>query len=100
MRAYPSPNSNQSKLCVGCGLTFARRDCHRNRYGEYFCRACQAGGVRSTRLVRLRHGYARVLSRFWIGAALVVGVATVIWILYAVGVHLSIAPKFLHGLFW
>ncbi len=36
------------KICSACGATVARTDCHRNRYREYICHACQARGVRFT----------------------------------------------------
>ena len=95
MRNFPSLNPGQRKVCAGCGLTVARRDSHRSRYGEYFCRACQASGVKSTRMGRLRYGSGRALAQFWIGAAIVVGLAVVLWILYALAMHLSDASEFL-----
>ena len=32
--------------CVACGTLVTRKDCHRNRYGEYICRSCQAAGIK------------------------------------------------------
>jgi hypothetical protein len=36
------------KVCFKCGETVERRDCHKNRFGEYICRSCQAGGVKAS----------------------------------------------------
>ncbi len=36
------------KVCSGCKKEIPRQDCHRNRYGEYICRACQAAGFKFT----------------------------------------------------
>lgn len=36
------------RTCAACGATVPRQDCHRNRYGEYLCRACQKAGVKRT----------------------------------------------------
>jgi hypothetical protein len=37
------------RTCSGCGKTVKRKDCHKNRYGEYHCRTCQRTGVVSKR---------------------------------------------------
>lgn len=36
------------KVCVGCKKEVPRQDCHRNRYGEYICKDCQAAGLKYT----------------------------------------------------
>jgi len=33
------------KNCASCGLSFDRKDTHKNRHGMYVCRPCQAKGV-------------------------------------------------------
>jgi hypothetical protein len=43
------------KTCARCGVSVAREDCHRNRYGEYICRPCQAAGASVPRSRRFYH---------------------------------------------
>ena len=61
------------KKCSVCGTAVRRRDCHKNRYGEYICRPCQANGVRFTPRRQLIHGGKKWLLRF-VGLLLLTGV--------------------------
>lgn len=61
-----------SRLCAGCGIEVARKDCHRNRYGDYICRTCQAGGFRFTKEKKRRHLLAKVIRYVLMG---LVGIA-------------------------
>jgi hypothetical protein len=60
-----------TRVCAECGAVVARRDCHKNRYGEYLCRACLKAGIRST-----ARGRARSLTRRAAGTGLR-------WLVYA-----------------
>lgn len=45
----PDPrNDEQGRIrqCATCAQSVERKDCHRNRFGEYICRQCQARGIR------------------------------------------------------
>ena len=99
MRIFPSLNPYETKICSACRLSFARSDCHKNRYGEYLCKPCRASGVKSTRGGRLRHGSQRAVLGFWLSLGIAVAVAMAAWMLYAVFEHLSILPRFLQALF-
>lgn len=70
------------RKCSGCGLTVARGDCHRNRYGEYLCRNCQAAGMKFTGAVRLRRWRRRTPSVILWSLTGVVALALAIWLLY------------------
>src|SRR5512133_3886931 len=54
IRATLDPTAT-SKVCSACDATVERKKCHKNRYGEYICRSCLAGGTRFTRWGRLKH---------------------------------------------
>lgn len=54
------------KVCAACRVTVERHLCHRNRYGEYICRACTRDGVEFTWRGRLRH------SKVWFACGLAV----------------------------
>jgi hypothetical protein len=58
--------SATSKVCSSCGLIVARSDCHKNRYGEYICRACQASGVRFTRRAKFGFLGGRLFTGAWL----------------------------------
>ena len=60
---------NMSRPCAGCGTEVARRDCHRNRYGEYICRRCQEAGIRSTRHRQIKRLFSRMLKYGLLGLA-------------------------------
>ena len=98
MRAFPTPYPNEPKICSVCGLTVARRDCHKNRYGKFTCRNCQAVGVKTPRRQRLLHRSRRAVWGFWLGLVGVVIVGLLAWIAYALFVHLDIF-KFFQPLF-
>lgn len=76
------------RKCSGCGLTVPRRHCHKNRYGEYLCRTCQASGLKFTKAARWRSWIGQTPAIvLWslIGTALL---ALVAWALYALTVGL------------
>jgi hypothetical protein len=52
------------KKCSACGAVVQRKDCHKNRYGEYICRECQAKGVLFTPRRRLLRDGKKWLIRF------------------------------------
>jgi hypothetical protein len=71
------------RKCFSCGASVLRQDCHKNRYGEYVCRACQASGVRFSK----RSGW-----RYWLSLAPVIILWSVVvtalitlvfWVLFA-----------------
>lgn len=68
--------------CSSCRIAVLRKDCHRNRYGDYICRACQSAGVRHSLRARVRHGLRRSLQTAWIALALVLLVLLLGWIWY------------------
>lgn len=45
--------------CSICKAPVSRQDCHRNRYDELICHACQASGVRFSWRRRVRHLFGR-----------------------------------------
>jgi hypothetical protein len=57
------------RTCVGCGTVVSRRDSHRNRYGEYVCRSCEASGIKFSTYQRVRRWLKRTAPRglLWIG---------------------------------
>jgi len=43
-RYHCRPCHEQSlRKCIVCGAEVPRRECHRNRHGEYICHKCQRG---------------------------------------------------------
>ena len=67
-QAPATSSSNVTKSCASCGVDVARQDCHRNRYGEYICRTCQAAGIRFSPQRRRFHWLHRLVqvSRPWL----------------------------------
>ena len=59
------------RVCTGCGTKVARQDCHRNRYGEYICRPCQAAGFKFGWRQGLRHRFQYVFRQYALWAAYV-----------------------------
>jgi len=55
------PTSERKYRCVFCGNVVSRRDCHRNRYGEYVCLACFAQGKRWSAKTLLQRAMRRFL---------------------------------------
>ena len=98
MRAFPTPYPNEPKICSVCGLTVARRDCHKDRYGNYICKNCQAAGAKPGWRQRLLRGARRVVRGFWLGLAGVMAAGVLAWIAYALFVHIDIF-KFFQPLF-
>ena len=83
MRFFPTPYPNEPKVCSACSLAVPRKDCHKNRYGQYICKTCQAAGVKFTRAGRLRHGSRHALMWAWLGVGGVVMVVFLVWAVYS-----------------
>lgn len=98
MRAFPTPYPNEPKICSVCGVTVARKDCHKNRYGKYICRNCQAAGVKPTRRQKLLFGTKRAVWGAWVVLAVLVVLGALGWIGYALLEHLD-TFKFFRPLF-
>ena len=94
MRLFPTPYPNEPKICSVCGLTVARRDCHKDRYGKYICKNCQAAGVKPSLRERLLRGARRVVWGFGLGLAGVMAAGVLAWISYALFVHIDIFKFF------
>ena len=52
-----------TKRCATCGNNVERKDCHKNRFGEYICRTCQAAGLKATPLRKQRHVTKKMLKK-------------------------------------
>lgn len=68
--------------CSYCHLQVARTDCHRNRYGEMICRACQQAGVKFTLRRRLRVAIKKTPLYVGIGLAVTAVVLLLAWFLH------------------
>ncbi len=53
-------------ICSACKAPVLRQNCHRNRYGEFICRACQASGIRFSWLRRLQHAVGKLGLAVWV----------------------------------
>jgi hypothetical protein len=72
------------RICIWCGVAVLRKDCHKNRYGEYICHPCLRSGRRMSRRRQLRRWMAT-------GGR---------WLLYLAGVLVVLAVAYqLFGLF-
>ena len=70
------------KVCSSCGAQVQRKDCHKNRFNEYICRACQSRGVKFTWRPRLRR-VAGVLLSAGFASALVAALLTLLaWLAF------------------
>src|SRR5262245_8830084 len=58
---------DSQRRCVFCGQLVARKDCHKNRYGEYICRGCQKKGKRWTHQSRFLNVSKKILRFVLIG---------------------------------
>lgn len=43
------------RTCNACGSCAHRDEVHKNRYGQYICKVCRAGGVRAVGRRRVLH---------------------------------------------
>lgn len=68
-----------TRQCSACGTVVARKECHRNRYAEYICRACQAKGIKFTPHGRRRHGLRRALAPLLVA---ILFVSVLLWVLW------------------
>ncbi len=66
-------------ICPVCKTSVPRKDCHRNRYKEYVCRACVSEGARFTWGGRFSHRWRSVAVIFWVSLALVALIVLMIW---------------------
>lgn len=56
MPAPASPPPDPSfRTCSACGARVHRAEVHKNRYGQYICKACRSDGVRAVGRRRLHH---------------------------------------------
>jgi len=68
------------RSCSACGEAVRRRDCHKNRYGQYICRDCRADGVRFTQWPWLLYNGKKWSRRFfWMIAILVTVALFFVW---------------------
>lgn len=71
-----------SLTCSYCHREAARTDCHRNRYGELICHACQKTGVKFTWRRRLRLAIKKTPLYLGIGLAIAAAVLLLSWLLH------------------
>ncbi len=62
-----------TRRCATCGNTVERKNCHKNRFGEYICRTCQAAGLKATPLRKQRHVTKKVIKKMTRWALLLAG---------------------------
>ena len=70
------------KACFKCDAMVARTDCHKNRFGEYVCRSCQAAGVKASWVQRMRQMSKKMLRQvlLWLAGA---GLAAIfVWLFF------------------
>tara|TARA_R110001599_G_scaffold49437_1_gene141318 strand:- start:363 stop:701 length:339 start_codon:yes stop_codon:yes gene_type:complete len=51
----PSQAPNTYRTCNACGAKVHREEVHKNRYGQYICKACHTDGVRVVGRHRLHY---------------------------------------------
>jgi hypothetical protein len=73
---------DMSVVCSACGATVDRRDCHKNRYGEYICRKCASAGIKFTRRRRLRLRTQAKLRKYLPMLPVAALILLLIWVLY------------------
>ncbi len=95
MRSFPSLYPQDPKVCSACGATVARRDCHKNRFGEYICRVCQAAGIKVAPGRKLQRGSRRAAWGFWVGLLGLAAAGLLAWIGYALFMHIDLFRFFL-----
>lgn len=77
------------RKCSGCGATVPRRHCHKNRYGEYVCRSCQAAGIKFTKAARWRSWIGQTPAIVMWSLTVTALLALLIWVLYVVTLGLE-----------
>jgi hypothetical protein len=70
--------------CSHCQSEVDREQCHRNRYGELICRACQLSGVRYTWRQRLRYFGKKAPRYAVVGLAVFVALLLLIMFFYLI----------------
>jgi hypothetical protein len=68
-----------TRQCAACGKVVPRRDCHKNRYTEYICHACQQAGIRFTAQGRRQYLLKRLRAPVLVGLGVVSVVLLVLW---------------------
>ena len=67
------------RVCSSCGATVERKDCHKNRFGEYICRKCQAAQTNLTWRQRMRYLTRGMLPKFLLVLPVVVLALLILW---------------------
>lgn len=73
------------RVCSVCGAVVERKDCHKNRFGEYICHKCQLAGKTLKWHQRLRLLMTGMLPGFLVRLPVAVLVLLALW---ALAVHL------------
>ena len=61
MPASASPHAaSDMRTCNACSTLVHRDEVHKNRYGQYICKACRADGVRAVGRRRVHHLAQRI----------------------------------------
>jgi hypothetical protein len=68
-----------SRICSACGTVVARKECHKNRYGEYICRECQSAGIKFVRQRQPGNPMRLVIQVFLFGFAVASLLFLVTW---------------------
>ena len=69
-----------SKVCSVCGTSVERKDCHKNRLGEYVCWKCQAARTELPWHQRLHYLTRGMLPGFLLLLPVAVMALLVIWV--------------------
>ncbi|MDO9198963.1 hypothetical protein [Rhodoferax sp.] len=72
---------NMLRVCSVCGAVVERKDCHKNRFGEYICRKCQAAVTTLKWHQRLRLLMKGMLPKFLLGLPIAVLALLALWAL-------------------
>ena len=54
------PPALDYRICSACDARVHRAEVHKNRYGQYICKACRSDGVRAVGRRRLHHMVQRI----------------------------------------
>jgi len=91
--AAPATKREDSpRRCAFCDRIVARKDCHRNRYGEYVCLECQKKGLRWSSRRRFVKVAKKLLRYALIGLIGVSVAAVYVWFIIKVIAFVAQAP--------
>ena len=80
--AAPAADRESSpRNCTFCDQIITRKDCHRNRYGEYVCLECKKKGKRWSSRRRFFRVAKRFLKFFIIGLISVSAASGYVWLM-------------------